>query len=122
MVDTFVKASGERSAIDITKLDVAGVIEPIAKAGRYQALNMLRAGVRLYCWAIESKFDIAENPFAKVSPTALIGCQEDRRFATGRLKITRSRPAGEIGGPHGAVLRLLILTGKRLIEIACSSW
>jgi len=114
----YVAAWGERSATNITPQDVAALIEPIAKATPYWALEVFRVGSRIYSWAMQiGKYQIAENPFSNISPKALIGDTPARQRVLYEPELARIWHAAPRLGQHGDIVRILMLNGKRLKEI-----
>jgi integrase len=122
----YVRAWQDRPVKDITPTDVLAVIKPIVAAGKkYQALNVFRIGSRLYSWAAGNPEYGTEgyNPFALLSPKTVIGDTppRDRWLRPDELRAVW-QASDKMGGPQGAVIKLLILTTKRLNEIAKLSW
>lgn len=124
IIDIYAKAWGDRPLKDITPIDVMDVIKPIVNAGtKYQALNVFRLGSRLYSWAAGDPVYRCPNPFTGVSARTLIGDTPPR---TRILKDAEMRAVWQVarswGIPHGATVKLLLLTGCRLEEITDLSW
>jgi integrase len=124
--DIYVTAWGDRPITAITPVDVLAVIKPIVDRGaKYEALNVFRIGARLYSWAAGSpEYETkGHNPFKGLSPKTIIGetPARSRWLKPNELRAVW-KGAGQIGGPHEAVVKLLILTTKRLNEVARLSW
>jgi integrase len=120
----FVKRWAIRPAGEIEPAEVAAVIRIIAKRSEAQAHNSFGHLRRLYSWAIASgEFGLDRSPCERLKPADLIGKRVAReRVLTGAELLSVWNAAGRIGYPSGAIVKMLILTGQRLNEIAALSW
>jgi integrase len=111
---------GTRLARDITRRDVIDLLDRIVDAGKPIAANRVLAAVRkMFNWCLER--DILEKtPFAGVKPPT------DEQPRDRVLKDSEIRAAwlaaDQLGGPFGALVKILILTGQRRDEVARMQW
>ena len=143
----FIKRWGPRPISDIRPEEAATAVRSIVKRGTlYEAHNGFGHLRRLFRWAIGTgEFGLSASPVAGFSPADLIGRREarDRILTDDELRAVwnacggpagaeallaarrRDRPqdrAAALGYPYGPVVRLLILTGQRLHEVADMRW
>ena len=121
----FVKRWEMRPVTDILPEECAGAIRAIVKRGSpYQAHNAMGYLRRMFNWAIgTNEFGIASSPVERLSPKDLIGKREARERVLSDAELEAVwRAAGEKGYPFGPLIRLLILTGQRLREVADMAW
>jgi len=134
-----------RPAADIQPIEVADAIRAIVKRGSpYQAHNALGYLRRMYNWAIgTNEFGLTASPVASLKPKDLIGEREARtRILTpaelrtvwqasggnyvalqeGKKRLRATANATELGYPYGPLIRLLILTGQRELEVGEARW
>jgi integrase len=120
----FVARWGSRPVTDITPHEVSSAIGVIAKRAPGQAHNSLGYLRRMYSWAIGThQFGIKESPIERLKPADIIGKRviRERILTNDELRGVWDA-AGQIGYPFGHIVRMLILTGQRLNEIAALSW
>ena len=140
----FIKRWGARPATDILTEEVAAVIRIVAKRAPGQAFNVLGDLRRLYSWAIGThEFGISTSPVAGLRPADLIGKRVPREriltdeelravwYATTGGLLTCHRPVAHVRhdrfrrlplASRGPFVRMLILTGQRLSEVAGMAW
>ena len=111
---------GARLARDITRRDVIDLLDRIVDAGKPIAANRTLAAVRkMFNWCLERDI-LQETPFAGVKPPT------DEQPRDRVLKGSELRAvwlaANQLGGPFGALVKLLILTGQRRDEVAQMQW
>jgi integrase len=110
---------------EITREDYRVAIREIAERAPHQAHNSLGHLRRLLAWASESgEFGAYTSPLRDVRPSAWI---DVRKMPRSRVLTTEElravwQAAVIMGYPWGDIIRLLILTGQRLREIADLSW
>ena len=120
----FIKRWGERPIASITMPEAAEVIRAVAERGKYQghaAYGYLR---QVFNFAIGSgEFDITASPFAALRQKDVLGekLARDRVLDDAELRAVWDASL-EMGYPWGDCVRLLILTGQRLREIADLPW
>lgn len=107
---------GDRDVAEITRRDVNELIDAIAARGSPVMANRTLAHVRkLFNWAI-SRDLIDENPATKIERR---GVERDiDRVLDPRELVAVWRACDDIGWPFGPLVRLLILTGQREMEVA----
>jgi integrase len=111
---------GKRLAKDITRRDVFGLLDGIVGAGHPVAANRtLAVTSKLFNWAVARDI-IATSPCAGVKRPAL-ETPRDRVLDDSELCAVWTA-ATALGGPFGALIKLLILTGQRRDECARMEW
>jgi integrase len=103
---------------DITRSDIKAVLEPLRgkTASRRYLYAVLR---RMFRWAL-SEEDIGRSPLEGMEAPPLPKSRE-RVLADWELRLAYGA-AGGLGEPFGPLVRLLILTGQRLKEVAWAQW
>lgn len=123
--EEFVKRWGARPITDIQPEEVAAAVRAIVKRGaKYQAHNAFGYIRRLFNWAIGThEFGISASPVERLSPRDLIGKRDGREriLAEAELRLVWSATEA-MGYPYGPLIRMLILTGQRLREVADMRW
>jgi integrase len=115
-----VKRWGKRQLADIRRDEVVAALDDIIDRGAPYVANRTLAHLRkLFNWALP-RYRLAENPCRGVQPP---GEEHSRDRVLSDEELQRVwLAAGKIGGPFGAVVQLLILTGARLNEVARMEW
>jgi integrase len=105
---------------DITRRDVLDLLDGLVASGRPIAANRALTAVRkLFNWAIERDI-IAVSPCAGVKPPTP---EQARDRTLGDAELANVwRAADRLGGPFGALVKLLMLTGQRREEVARMTW
>lgn len=105
---------------DITRRDVLDLLDGIVTSGRPVAANRVLSAIsKLFAWCMDRDI-IASSPCAGVKPPTLEQSR-DRVLDDAELgKVWRA--ADQLGGPYGALVKLLMLTGARRNEIASMEW
>jgi integrase len=105
---------------EITRRDVLDLLDGLVADGRPVAANRALTAIRkLFNWAIERDI-IATSPCAGVKPPTPEQAR-DRVLSDDELGNVW-RAADQLGGPFGALVKLLILTGQRRDEVARMTW
>ena len=120
----FVRRWGARPVTDIMPEEVASAVRAIAKRAPAQAHNSLGYLRRMYSWAIGThEFGITSSPVERLKPADLIGKRviRERVLTDDELRAVWNA-AEQDGYPFGAIVKMLILTGQRLNEIAATKW
>jgi integrase len=120
----FVARWGARPVTEIQPAEVTTAIRAIAKrspAMAHVSLSYLRG---LYNWALGTQaYGITASPVDKIRPATVAGKKNARVRV---LEDTELKAVWEtaisVGYPFGSIVRMLILTGARLREIADLSW
>jgi integrase len=105
---------------DITRRDILDLLDAVVESGRPVAANRVLTAIRkLFNWAIERDI-IPASPCAGVKkPTP--EQSRDRVLADSELRAVWLA-ADKLGGPFGALVKLLTLTGQRRDEVARLEW
>ena len=115
----------DRPVTEIRRRDVVELVEGIADRGNRHAARLLFAHVRsMFGWAVErSIYGLDHSPASDIRITKLLGRFEPRErvLSDQELRlIWRAADASEY--PYGPLVKLLLLTGQRLREIADAGW
>jgi integrase len=92
--------------------------------GTYQAIVAYGIARRVFTFAIGAgEYDITASPFVGLSQKDVLGekLSRDRALSDGELRAVWNA-AVELGYPWGDCIRLLVLSGQRLREIADLNW
>jgi integrase len=114
----------EKLAEGITREDVDEAIQVIVQRGALaQARNSLGYLRGLYAWLIDNpRYGIKKSPCEGLRPAKMIGAKESRqRWLRDHELRDVWNAAGQLG-LAGPVIKLLIITAKRLNEIAGLRW
>jgi integrase len=105
---------------DITRRDVLDLLDGLVASGRPVAANRALTAIRkLFNWAIERDI-IAVSPCAGVKPPTPEQARD--RVLTDAELANVWHAADRLGGPFGALVKLLMLTGQRRDEVARMTW
>jgi len=121
----FVKRWGARPVTDVTMQEAAAAIRAIvARGSPYQAHNALGYLRRMFSWAIGTgEYGIEASPAERLRPAELIGKREARARVLSDAELRQVWDAADgLGHPYGPLVRMLILTGQRVREVADMSW
>jgi integrase len=121
----FVSKWRDRPIVDILPEEVAAAIRPIARRAPGQAHNSLSYLRRLFSWAIAvHEFGLTASPVEHLRPQDLIGQPRGKRerVLTDTELCAVWDAADRMGFPYGPLIRMLILLGQRLSEIADMTW
>jgi integrase len=116
---------GSRPIADITRRDVVELIEVIADSGRkYAAHKLFNYVSKLFAWAIARHiYGLETSPCTGVKPSEIAGKKEPRQRVLSDSEIRALWKATEgLGYPAAPFVRLLLLTGQRLREVAEMTW
>jgi integrase len=105
---------------EITKSDVLELLDAIRDRGSFTMARRVRAHLhRMFRWCVE-------HDKLETSPMAFMPKQEEEnqrdRFLNDAELARVWHASGSLGYPLGPVMRLLILTGARMREIAALRW
>ncbi len=103
---------------ELTRADVKDVLDRLRGkiATRRNVYAILR---RMFRWAV-SEGDLERSPLEGLEAPPLPQSR-DRVLADWELELVFAA-AGKLGQPFGRLIRLLILTGQRMQELAAASW
>jgi integrase len=109
----------------IERREVVAMLEKVVESGRPGiARHLLAYGKKIYNWAIaRDLYGIETSPFDRVVASEIIGelAKRDRILADTELRAIWNE-TDRLGYPFGPFVKLLILTGQRLREVADMSW
>jgi integrase len=121
---------GKRLARDVTPDDVLGVLRPIYERGRRSMADHMRSYIRsAYSWGLKSEHDyrsasprrfrLVNNPAAGI-PTEpkVVGMRWLKEDEFVRLYRWLECPDAPVHPPYTRAVRILMLTGQRVEEIA----
>jgi integrase len=110
---------------EITPAMASTAIAAVAERGPFEAYNAFGHLSRLFSWAIgQGKYGVNISPMASLRAADIIGTKKELRNRVLRDDELRSVwvASGRLGYPLGPMVRMLILTGQRLREIADMRW
>lgn len=123
---------GKRPITDIGRRDVVELLEEIVDSKRPAVAHQVLAYARgLFNWAIERSFyGLEHSPCDRISAARTIGepairdrvLFDDEIQRLWRATDWTSNDAGALGYPFAPMVRLLLITGQRLREVAEMSW
>lgn len=115
----------DRPVTDITRRDVVKLVEEIADRGNRHAARLIFAHMRsMFAWAVErSIYGLDHSPCSDIRIGKLIGTLEprDHVLSDDELRLIW-RAAEKTAYPYGPLVKLLMLEGQRLREIAEACW
>jgi integrase len=110
---------GKRPVDDIRRDEVVALLDDIAERAPYVANRTLAYLRKLYNWATP-RYRLTDSPCRGVSAP---GKEQSRDRVLTDEELRRVwLAAGKIGYPFGDIVRLLILSGQRLTEVAQMEW
>jgi integrase len=109
-----------RLARDITRRDVLGVLDRVVDGDKPIAANRTLSAVRkMFNWAV-SRDILAASPCIGVKPPS---AERSRERTLSDVELRNVWLAADaVGGPFGAMVKLLILSGQRRTEVAKMQW
>lgn len=115
----------DRPIGEITRTDVVGLIERIvdrpAPAQAHITLGHIRS---VFNWAIDrGQYGLTTSPTDRMKPGRIIGKKVPRQRTLNEDEIFALwRAASRLGYPNGPFVKLLMMTGLRLAEVAEARW
>jgi integrase len=116
---------GERPITEISRRDVVELVEAIADSGRpYAAHRIFAYASKLFAWAMARHlYGIETSPCGGVKTSEIAGKKEPRQRVLTDAEIKALWLAtGGMSYPAAPFVRLLLLTGQRLREVAGMTW
>jgi integrase len=120
-----IKRWGDRPVTEITQQDVVEMIEAIADSGRPYAAHRASAyASKLFTWAMARPlYGIKVSPRTGVHTTELAGKKAERKRVLADVEVAALwRAVNGLDYPAAPFVRLLLLTGQRLREVADMAW
>jgi integrase len=115
-----------RPIADITENDVLAIIIRKKRTAPTMARSLLISIKRFFRWAVAQKcYGLTKSPIDDLRALEVVG---DKAFNEGDRTLSDVElralwhAAGRLGGPQGAVYKVLALTGLRLNEVADAAW
>jgi integrase len=107
-----------RPAKDFVRTDAIATVDELVTAGKPAAARAFaNYGSALYGWAV-GREKLKNNPFTKLpTPKAT---KRERTLDDAEIRAVWNATAGP--GPFNAIVRMLIVTGQRLNEVAAMPW
>jgi integrase len=112
----------DRPIVEITRRDVLERLDEIRKRNKYAARHALGTIRKLFNWAEDSgRFGLEDSPAARIRDQTIGVTGKDLK----RTRVLNDaelrdvwRAADAVGYPFGPLVRLLMLTGQRLNDVA----
>jgi integrase len=109
----------DKFVTDITPRDALALAEHVGLRSKSAALKAYRTMSTLFGWAA-SRHDIPDSPIRNLKPPH-VQPSRDRVLSDDELRAIWD--ASEVHGyPYGSLVRMLLLTGQRLREVAEMTW
>jgi integrase len=121
----FIARWGERPIAGITSQDVLAVIDAAIERGApYRAHNLLAFVKSLFNWAIaRPNYGLETSPCDRLKPKQIIGKKQARQRILSDAEIRALWSCAEtMDYPYGPLIKLLLITGQRLNEVARATW
>jgi integrase len=116
---------GGRPITEINRRDIVHALEEIADSGRpYAAHKLFNYMSKLFGWAIaRSLYGLETSPCTGIKTSEVIGKKEPRQRVLNDTEIRVLWQATEsLGHPAAPFIRMLLVTGQRLREVAEMRW
>jgi integrase len=116
---------GDRPIGEITRRDVVKLLEKVVDDGRpYVAHHLLAHLSKLFNWAIvRDVYGLNASPITRGMATAIIGPKKPRQRVLNDTELRQIWQATEATPyPFGPFVRMLLVTGQRLREVANAKW
>jgi integrase len=121
----FIARWGERPIADITWRDVLAVVDAAVNRGApYRAHSLLAHIKGLFNWALSRpEYGLETSPCDRLKPQRIIGKKEARQRILTDAEIKAVWSSAEtMGYPFGPMIKMLLITGQRLNEVAAATW
>ncbi len=116
---------GARPITEINRRDIVLALEEIADSGRpYAAHKFFSYASKLFGWAIaRGHYGLETSPCTGIKTSEIIGKKEPRQRVLNDAEIRAVWTAAEsLGYPAAPFIRMLLITGQRLREVAEMRW
>jgi integrase len=113
----------DKPVTEISRRDIISMVEAIADSGhRVAARKAYAFAGKLFNWALAREI-VEYSPCAGIRINELVGKQESRQRVLSDIEIRELwQAAGSLGYPAAPFVRMLLLTGQRLREVAEAKW
>ncbi|MEW6438819.1 MAG: site-specific integrase [Pseudomonadota bacterium] len=118
---------GKTPIVGITRADVVGMLRAVAKERPYIAHHLHSYTRKLFNWALSTEeYGLETSPCDRISAKAVIGAKKPRQHILSDKELAEIWRAtandSGFGFPFAPFVRLLLLTGQRLREVADATW
>src|SRR3984893_3045940 len=116
---------GGRPITEINRRDIVHALEEVADSGRpYAAHKLFNYMSKLFGWAIaRGMYGLETSPCTGIKTSEVIGKKEPRQRVLNDTEIRALWQATEgLGHPATPFIRILLITGQRLREVAEMHW
>ena len=116
---------GARPITEINRRDIVHALEEIADSGRpYAAHKLFNYMSKLFGWAIaRSLYGLETSPCTGIKTSEVVGKKEPRQRVLNDTEIRALWQATDgLGYPGAPFIRMLLITGQRLREVAEMHW
>jgi integrase len=124
----FIAAWKQRPIADINRNDVLTIIRAKKRLHPAQARSYLSVIKTFFGWALDQEYGLERSPCSDIKPTRAIGDKTPRQRALSDDEVVALWRAADHGTvdnptnyPAGPILKLLLLSGLRLNEVARAS-
>ncbi len=117
-------AFGKRPIAEVSDADVARLLKSVAKTRPYMARHLFAFLSKFYRWSLAQRcYGLTTSPCAALSAKDLLGKFNPRTRVLNDSEIAALwRATAALRSPDGPFVRLLLLTGQRLREVAQMTW
>ena len=115
----------DRLITDITRRDVVKLLEDVVDDGRASVAHHLLAYLsKLFNWAIaRDAYGLQASPITRGMAKDIIGAKKPRqRVLSAPEMVEVWKASAALPSPFGAFVRMLLVTGQRLREVANAKW
>src|ERR1700730_8192835 len=116
---------GASPITEIGRRDVVHMLEEVADSGRpYAAHKLFNYASKLFGWAIaRSLYGLEVSPCTGIKTSEVVGKKEPRQRVLNDVEIRAVWTAAEsLGYPAGSFIKMLLVSGQRLREVAEMHW
>jgi integrase len=114
-----------RPIVDIARRDVVKLLEDVVDDGRASVAHHLLAYLsKLFNWAIaRDVYGLQSSPITRGIGKDIVGAKKPRQRIMNNAEIVEVwQASAALPAPFGALVRMLLITGQRLREVANAKW
>jgi integrase len=114
-----------RPIVDIARRDVVKLLEDVVDEGRASVAHHLLAYLsKLFNWAIaRDAYGLQWSPITRGMAKEIIGAKKPRQRVLSKAEMVEVwQASAALPSPFGAFVRMLLVTGQRLREVANAKW